>query len=208
MPVPRPRQRVPPRHRRLPGQLGTARGHPGDPHGGDTNAITPFLYRAAGITRRVPSVTSANPATMAMPPGAPRVTASPVPATDPMGTPSRCHSTVCHIPEDTDRVSPVPLSPPQGDQDLLRGHGRAAHVQCLCPGAQRAPLREVTGTPGWGGKCFWGERPSHCLIWVCPTVGACPGTWGTRYGESHAEVSVTGRGPSAVPCGGTKGGCG
>lgn len=67
----------------------------------------------------VPSVTSANLATTVMPRGAPQATASPVPATDPMGTPSRCHSMVCHIPEDTDWVSPVPLSLPQGDKDLL-----------------------------------------------------------------------------------------
>lgn len=64
-------------------------------------------------------MTSANLATTAMPPAALQATASPVLAMDPMGTPSKCHSLVCHVPEDTDRVSPVPLSPPQGDKDLL-----------------------------------------------------------------------------------------
>lgn len=93
-------------------------GHPGDLHGGATDSIT-LPCRAAGITRRVPSVTSANSATMVMRPGAPRVTVSPVPAMDLTVTLSRCHSLVPYFPGDTGKGSPIPLSPLQGDQDLL-----------------------------------------------------------------------------------------
>lgn len=170
----------------------------------------PLLCRAAGTTRRVPNVTSANLATMAMPPGAPRATASPVPATDPTVTASRCQPLVPHIPGDTGGVSPVPLSPRQGDQELLRGHRRAAHLQRLRPGTRRAPLREVLGSPSGGVGCgVWGATPPSLAFFgnLPPAIGACPGMWETRCGESRAEVSITGRGQDGGPCNGTEGGC-
>lgn len=185
MPVSRPRQRVPPRDRRLPGELGTV----GTPRGPlpPTTAVppssSPLLCRAAGITRRVTNVTSANLATTVMPPGAPRLTASPVPATDPTVTPSRCSppaSGFCHVPGDTNGGSPVPLSPPQGDQELLRGHGRAAHLQRLRPGTQRPPLREVPGGCGVGEWRFLGCNPPppspliHLFCCVVPPPPPAP----------------------------------
>lgn len=100
-------------------------------------------------------MTNANPATTAMLPGAPRATASPVPAMGTTVTPSRCHHLVTYIPGDRGRVSPIPLSPLQGDQELLRGQGRTAHLHRMRPWTQRASLREVPGEPGVRG-CFLG----------------------------------------------------
>lgn len=119
-------------------------------------------------------MTNANPATTAMLPGAPRATASPVPAMDTTVTPSRCHHLVTYIPGDAGRVSPIPLSPLQGDQELLRGQGRTAHLHRMRPWARRASLREVPGEPGVRG-CFLGCNPALHRLFLYPHHRCLPG---------------------------------